>query len=147
MGSFGLDSILTTHDIRVSTKPVRTLRQMLSRPKDPIPKEKKTGVIYEIPCQDCNTKYIGETGRALSTRIKEHQACVHLAKYEKSALAEHANSLGHDISWQDVDILSTQSNWLRRKITEAWWIAEKDNVLTNRDCGRKMPDTYLPLIK
>ena len=49
------------------------MKQMLFRPKDPIPKEKKTGVIYKIPCQDCNTNYIGETGRALSTRIKEHQ--------------------------------------------------------------------------
>ena len=25
---------------------------------------KQTGVIYSIPCKDCETKYIGETGRS-----------------------------------------------------------------------------------
>ena len=27
--------------------------------------------VYKIPCRDCNMFYIGETGRDLSTRIKE----------------------------------------------------------------------------
>lgn len=55
-------------------------------------------------------RYIVETGRALSTRIKEHQAYVRLAKYKNSALADHASSLGHDVSWQDTAFLATQSH-------------------------------------
>lgn len=142
-----IQRILVDKNVRVCAKPVRTLKQMLSRPKDPIPIDKKTGVVYEIPCKDCSTRYIGETGRALSTRVKEHQACVRLGKYENSALAEHANTLGHDVSWNDTKILASNSHWLKRRITEAWMITEKEHVLTNRDCGRKMPESYLPLIK
>ena len=32
----------------------------------------KSGV-YSIPCNDCNKSYIGETGRDLKIRIKEHK--------------------------------------------------------------------------
>ena len=40
--------------------------------KDPIPKFLKSFIVYEFPCPGCNTLYIGETTRHLSTRIKEH---------------------------------------------------------------------------
>ena len=34
--------------------------------------KKQQKVIYEIPCLHCHKIYIGETGRAFSTRDKEH---------------------------------------------------------------------------
>ncbi|KAK3717112.1 hypothetical protein QZH41_016143 [Actinostola sp. cb2023] len=60
--------VLESHRIEVCVKPLTTLRQILSKPKDPLPKEKKTGVIYSIPCGECETFYFGETGRSLATR-------------------------------------------------------------------------------
>ena len=36
-------------------------------------KEDKMGVVYEIPCHKCKQSYIGQTGRTLSKRIKEHK--------------------------------------------------------------------------
>ncbi len=33
------------------------------------------GVIYRIPCLDCDCSYIGETGRTLRVRLSEHQRC------------------------------------------------------------------------
>ena len=36
-------------------------------------KDTSSGV-YRIPCDDCSQCYIGETKRALTLRIKEHQA-------------------------------------------------------------------------
>ncbi|KAK3734548.1 hypothetical protein QZH41_010393, partial [Actinostola sp. cb2023] len=57
-------------------------RKGFATPKDPLPKEKKTGVIYSIPCGECETFYIGETGRSLATRQKEHQSYVRLNKTE-----------------------------------------------------------------
>ena len=35
--------------------------------------EDRKGVIYCIPCQDCDKSYIGETGRTLKVRLAEHQ--------------------------------------------------------------------------
>ena len=66
-------------------------------PKHVIPACKQTGVIYAIPCKDCETKYIGETGRSLETRQKEHQRSVRLAKTKDSALAEHVYDNNHSI--------------------------------------------------
>ena len=40
--------------------------------KDTILKFLKSFVVYKFVCPGCNTCYIGETTRHLSTRIKEH---------------------------------------------------------------------------
>ena len=29
-------------------------------------------VVYKINCKDCNASYVGQTGRRLNVRIKEH---------------------------------------------------------------------------
>ena len=84
-------------------------------------KVKNTGVVYQIPCKDCDAKYIGETGRSLETRLKEHKASVRLGKTDASALSDHANKQGHDVEWDETVILTKQSHWLRRKWTEAWY--------------------------
>ena len=35
---------------RVSYRPANTLRQILSKPKDPVPTLQKSGVVYKISC-------------------------------------------------------------------------------------------------
>ena len=52
-----------------------TLGQELCSFKDRIPRERWSGVVYEIPC-NCGLTYIGETkrSRSLETRLKEHKA-------------------------------------------------------------------------
>ena len=73
----GLQTVLTGHGIKACVKPFRTIRQSLASPKDPVANEKQTGVVYTIPCADCGTVYIGEPGRAMQTRKKEHIASVY----------------------------------------------------------------------
>ena len=34
------------------------------------------GVVYQIPCAQCDEVYVGETGRPLKTRITEHKRVV-----------------------------------------------------------------------
>ena len=78
-----------------------TLHGQLTRVKDQDPLEKKSGVVCQIPCS-CGHVYIGETKRALETRIKEHKAATRRGKTEKSAIAEHGlgtaapNTVGGD---------------------------------------------------
>jgi len=40
--------------------------------KDPIPNALKSFVVYQFTCAGCKSRYIGETTRHFSTRIKEH---------------------------------------------------------------------------
>ena len=122
---------------------------MISKPKDKLDDGKKTGVIYQIPCDDCSTVYIGETKRALETRVSEHERNVRLGHMEKSALSEHANRLNHSVNWNGVSILKNESRWHQRKWLEAVLIAKKnkETVLSNRDAGRTLPDSYIQLLK
>ena len=66
--------------------------------KDPTPPEERLGVIYKIKCI-CGDFYVRETGRNLTTRVKEHKAACRLAAFDRSAVAERAWQEGHDISF------------------------------------------------
>jgi len=68
--------VLAPLDIRTQFHPTTTLRRLLVHVKDPVPMEMTTGVVYQIGCQDCAATYVGQTGRSLSTRIKEHKSAL-----------------------------------------------------------------------
>ena len=52
-----------------------------------------SNLIYEISCSVCHAKYIGETGRTLGVRFKEHLADTLHARAKPVAL--HFNGPGH----------------------------------------------------
>ena len=52
-----------------------------------------TGVIYLISCTKCKMQYIGQTGRKLVDRIKEHLNYICL---QKQATGKHYKSNGHN---------------------------------------------------
>ena len=43
--------------------------------------------------------------------MKEHQADVRYGRTRRSALAEHSVANGHEIDWEDVEIIETEENW------------------------------------
>jgi predicted GIY-YIG superfamily endonuclease len=65
----------------------------LVRPESDRP---KTDVIYKIPCE-CGKSYIGETGRTLETRLKEHKRNVSNGDPNISKLTEHVSNTDHRI--------------------------------------------------
>ena len=62
------------HGIPTHFKRNRTLKQLLVKPKDQDPKEKKSGVIYSFQCGEIasDKEYIGFTARTLGKRYREH---------------------------------------------------------------------------
>ena len=56
-------------------KPEYRLRQALVTPRDLLKPDKKCGM-YSMKCDTCDEKYVGETGRPLSMRLKEHKPSV-----------------------------------------------------------------------
>ena len=125
---------LAAHNIRTSFKVFGTLRQHLSRPKDTIDPPMRSGVVYSIPCANCNYTYIGETGCHLSTRIKQHRDAVRKGLTDRSAVAEHVWSLQHSISWDEVEILDQDPSTKSRRIKKALHIRQHSNLM-NRDGG------------
>ncbi len=54
----------------------------------------------EIPCQDCTFTYIGQTGRYLKTRVKEHQMDLRNHNLD-SATTKHAVDNNHRIAYSN----------------------------------------------
>jgi hypothetical protein len=134
---------LTPLGIKTAFKPVNTLRQLVVHPKDPIPKEDRAEVVYQIPCSDCPQSYIGQTGRTLGQRLKEHQRAVRDNHVATSALAEHTHKTGHNIDWTGTKILETCRQTSRRCLLESWRIQKEPHAL-NREIGT-LPSHYKQL--
>jgi hypothetical protein len=89
----------------------------------------KTPGIYSITCE-CGKVYIGQTGRSIQIRIKEHERHVRLAQTEKSAVAAHSYNHDHIIKLHDTKFcppnieLEMDSNNLNREdgliLSRAW---------------------------
>jgi hypothetical protein len=77
----------------------------------------KTPGVYSDPCV-CGQVYIGQTGRSIETRIKEHHRHIRLEQPDKSALAEDSINRGHRIKLQDTVILCTRATYIDRMIRE-----------------------------
>ena len=61
--------------VKTVFKKTKTARDTLTNVKG-THKNSDKGVIYQIPCVDCDHVYIGETGRPFHVRLKEHQRAV-----------------------------------------------------------------------
>ena len=85
----------------------------LVRPKDALEPTKQDGIVYKIPCE-CGKVYIGETGRAMQDRIKEHDRDIRLARTQTSAVSEHANETGHLPIWKGVKFIDRDRHWYTR---------------------------------
>ena len=79
--------ILSNIDVQVHMKPFRTVRRILSHPKNRIPDGDKSNIVYKISCCDCDASYVGETGRALKTRVSEHCRAVKKRDFSTSVLS------------------------------------------------------------
>jgi len=132
--SEAIQRILSQLELVVRFRPHRTLHNLLSHPKDPIPEMDRTGVVYRIPCASCEKCYIGQTGRSFSHRQKEHKAAVKSFNVTSSALAQHYIDTGHTIDWDNAAIIDSHPHWHHRCSLESWHIrAHPDSI--NRDFG------------
>ena len=136
---------LQQQGVRAVFKSETTLRSHLVRPKDPADPTKQDGVVYRIPCE-CGKVYIGETGRPMQDRIKEHDRDIRLARTQTSAVSEHAHNTGHYPLWDEVKFIDRDPHWYTRRVKEAIHIRLHPNNI-NRDSGIEIPEAWMPTIK
>ena len=88
------------------------------------------GVIYHFKCPhiNCPEAYIGESGRALGERIKEHLNA-------PSPIHQHCSSTGHPLSPKYFNIIHRETQGSSRNIREAMFIHVNDPSL-NRNLGK-----------
>jgi len=106
--------LLKSHGIATANRPQRTLRNFMVHPKDKVRDEKKTELIYCVPCKNCSSSYVGKTGRKFGLRIKKHKTeadaftagtqtrasrARESSVTHKSAITDHAVEENHVIDW------------------------------------------------
>ena len=74
--------------------------------------------------------YFGESGRGLTTRLKEHQADLRHHRLS-NALVVHAEQTDHLPNWDEASALHTGFSNLERRAIEAAYIATQDNLNTS----------------
>ena len=91
------------------------------------------GVIYQIECSLCGQIYIGETGRPLADRIKEHLADIRYCQNRSGPWASHTMEVhgGNNVD-VSVSILATETRLQERMIKEALFIKAKNPEINGR---------------
>ena len=102
-----------------------------------------------IPCS-CYKKYIGETGRKIEERIKEHQADVNNQKSveEITGLSQHLRESRHTAIWNEVEIIAKENNLVKLKYKESVSITQekKDNLLNKNEERNVISDIWSAVI-
>ena len=108
-------------NIQVHFRGTNTLRTTLVNPKDKDHKTKQTGVIYHYQCPhiQCSSSYIGESGRSLGDRVKEHLKA-------PSPIHLHSTTTGHPLDPNQFNIIHKEVQSQSRTIKEAMFILVQD---------------------
>ena len=134
--------ILKPFNIRIAHKPTRTLRHLLTNVKDKDDPKDRQGTVYRIRCNGCNGTYIGETGRALTTRLGEHQTATDKEDLTNN-IAQHHRKTGHDINWDSARCLTHSTDKDQRPTRGSRFTNLQPNPLNAPEsCQRLTKDFY-----
>ncbi|VDO87317.1 unnamed protein product [Heligmosomoides polygyrus] len=91
------------------------------------------GTVYLITCTECRDEYIGETGRPLWVRVKEHADGLNKCRVS-TPLGEHRLRVHNGTTiGVEVTILARESDIAARKTLEALWIAFKNPTINRKE--------------
>ena len=82
--------------------------------------------VYKIECKTCNKCYIGETGRSIDIRMKEHQF-----KSSKTTITSHHYTSGHVIDFKNPKVLAIEKDPIKRKYLEFLHIKDAEVLVGN----------------
>ena len=83
--------------------------------------------VYEIPCRTCGKIYVGESGRDLEKRIKEHKIDIKNAN-EKNGMFVHVRDFDHPIDFKNARIVYPSSSVRRRHLVESALIDKHQKI-------------------
>jgi hypothetical protein len=100
--------------------------------------------VYEIPCE-CGKIYVGQTGRSIEARCKEHTRHIRLKQSDKSAVAEHNTNTGHRIDFSSTSVLGKTASYVDCLIKEAVEIRLNTKNF-NRDGSLMLSPVWYPVM-
>ena len=117
-------NICGKYGIQTYFKGNTTIKQVLMKPKDQDPKDKKSGIIYSFKCNHiaCDEEYIGETSRTLGERYMKHLK-------QPSPIHAHIQQTGHNNTDTSFNIIGREDQGLARTIKESIYMKENNSTL------------------
>ncbi|XP_023230160.1 uncharacterized protein LOC111630306 [Centruroides sculpturatus] len=107
----------------------------------------KDNVVYSLDCSCSHKKrYVGETGRKLKTRIKEH---IYAIKNNliSSSVAQHCNTEGCEILKDSIKCIMTENNQLKRRLQEHLEILKiQEDIRINNNMGLKLHEGWIDIV-
>nr|VZI26794.1 unnamed protein product [Spirometra erinaceieuropaei] len=97
-----------------------TIRRQVMRPKDPLPRQETSEVVYRLWCSCGQNKCVGETCTLLRTRIADHAAAVRRGD-ASFQMAAHSMGPGHIFKFQEAEIFARGDNRVSRELLQSWF--------------------------
>ncbi|GAB0089924.1 uncharacterized protein DMENIID0001_045500 [Sergentomyia squamirostris] len=136
-------------DCKITLVPLEKTRRYFTKTKDPVQKELRSNVIYEIPCGGCNLRYIGTTKQYLKKRLQKHKYDCRppIQNPHVSSLCLHTHDTGHHFTLSETKILDGHKNTSVRYMLEALHIKENIQHLVNKRTDfDRVNDIYAQLL-
>ena len=130
-------NFLKQYDLNIIFHIPFKLNKLIKLGKDKIKKEQHKNIVYSINCKDCDSKYIGQTGRLASTRIfEEHQKNYSRSEKNYNVISLHKKETSnqgyeHDFDFEEFEILHQESNLKKRELVELFYIKKHQKHALN----------------
>jgi hypothetical protein len=140
--SQNLQNVFKKYDITICHKANNLLSRNFSKLKSKTPQNKKSNIIYQIPCDNCHGIYIGQTSQYLENRIKSH-------KYDKrneTALTKHEKNQKHKFNYNNTKIIKTEKNTKKREFLEMVEIHRNKNSINDKKDINNLSKIYTAVL-
>ena len=137
-----LQRILRSYKIRSTFYTEKTLRKLLCKPKDPIAREDKNNIDYEIDCSNCQAVYFGESKQSLKLRSDEHKRCIRNCHCDKNEIAKHCWEADQNFNWDQKNVIDRENRLIPMKIKETIHSLKKPNHINK--ISHMLPKIWLP---
>lgn len=118
-------------EVVIANKPDNKLGKFYSKNKDKLDPMENSDVVYQVDCQICSSRYLGETTQKCCMRKQQHRNSCSQSNLNKpklaSALAYHTKTTGHQFNFDSMKIIDRNSN--KKKLQ----ISEVNHIIMNGD--------------
>lgn len=134
--------IFKKHDITIVGKGHNNLKSNLfSSVKDKVPVQKQSNVVYSIKCS-CSKVYIGQSSRWLEKRMADHKYNARIKNNTHSALCDHLINSGHEIDWNNVEVVHRERKQKCRDVMEMILIKTTPDTINRQNECKYLSNAY-----
>ncbi|XP_076029167.1 uncharacterized protein LOC143018013 [Oratosquilla oratoria] len=133
-----IPNMLRKFNINVVFNNKNTVRQLLINNSV----NSNKGCVYKIPCKSCNQFYVGQTAKALTTRINQHKKYVREGN-QSSGIFNHMNHFNHPVDWDNAKVITYNNNITERNLIECSLIKSSKGINVNLHQGLYKLDSFI----